>query len=305
MKTKKYLFLMLAATLFAACGDDNDDPDTPMPDEPDQPALIEFADYSNVIDMSYSEMIRQYPNPSMSFGDFYIYENMNDGKVASLSFIVNSDNQQVYMISEMLTENAYKEEDIVAYFASKYASYGTSTIETEDEDGNITGSITTYTFGNTDKQEDATLLIELTGNQSVFYSNPQNVPAETGGAGSLDDMTPADAVASFLLQDVEDIEDAYPDVFMQMGDMYMTFMEDNYWLAGVAFTPVDGFVTSLIILYNEDLTDEDIIAYYTDLGYTATQTGTGEDGDEYTITNGVIMIAYSGNRATITFIDED
>ena len=131
------------------------------------------------------------------------------------------------------------------------------------------------------------------------------MPAEPSGSSSLEDMTPNDAVISFLLHDVEDIMDEYPGVFTNVGDMYMTFMEENPYLAGIAFTPVDGFITSIILLYNEDLTDEDIIAYYEELGYTATKTGEGEEGDVYTITNGAVLITYSAGRAEITFVDED
>ena len=66
MKQTKYLLLMLAAALFAACSSDDDDSG--------KKAAITFDDYSSVIGMSYSSMIRQYPNPSMQFGDFYMYE---------------------------------------------------------------------------------------------------------------------------------------------------------------------------------------------------------------------------------------
>ena len=305
MKTKKYLCLMLAAALVAACSNDDDDTSNPTP-EPEQPSVIDFADYSSAIDQPYSAILRQYGEPSMAFGDFYVYENMNDGKVSTLSLIANPDNQQIYMIMELLAEDAYKAEDIADYFASKYTTYRKETVDVWDEDyENVIGSTYAYTFGNADKEEDATLIIEVNGNQSVSYTNPKNAPAESDGSSSLDDMDPNDAVLSFLLRDVEDIEDEYPGVFTNAGEMYMAFMEDNIWLAGVAFTPVDGFVTTLILLYNEELTDEDIIAYYEELGYTATKTGEGEDGDEYTITNGTILISYGAGRAEITFVDED
>ena len=305
MKTKKYLFLMLAAALFAACGDDDDDNPNPTPE---QPSVIEFADYADVIDQNYSTVLRQYGEPSMAFGDFYVYENLNDGKVSTLSLIVNPANQQVYTIMEMLAEDAYKAEDIADYFASKYTTYSKEPVDVWDEDyENVIGTTYAYTFGNADNQEDATLVIEVTGNQSVSYYNPKNMPAEPSGSSSLEDMTPNEAVISFLLHDVEDILDEYPGVFTPAGDMYMTFMEENPYLAGIAFTPVDGFITTIILLYNEELTDEDIIAYYEELGYMATKTGYDEEEetDIYTITNGAVLITYSAGRAEITFLDED
>lgn len=306
---KKYLFLALAAVLFAACGSDDDE--TPINkgnggdngNEQEQPALIDFADYSNVIDMSYSAMIRQYPNPTMNFGDFYIYE-PNDGKVSGLTIAVNPTSQTVYMIVEQLAENAFKEADIVDYFNSKYHSYGSEKQNVYDDNENVIGQTTVYSYGNAEKQDDATLVIALTGNESVVYTNPQNIP-ETPEGPSLDEITPIEAATAFLLHDVEDIEDEYSGVFTQMNGMYMSFMEENPWIAGIAFTPEDGFVTSLIILYNEELSDDDIMAYYTEAGYTCTKTGQDEDGEDvYVITNGVISIDYSAQRGVVTVIDD-
>ena len=87
--------------------------------------------------------------------------------------------------------------------------------------------------------------------------------------------------------------------------MYMCFMEENLYLAGIAFTPVDGLVTSVIMLYNEDLSTEDIISYYTEAGYTCTLDGTDEEGyDVYTFTDGMISITYSDGRGVAIFVGE-
>lgn len=173
-----------------------------------------------------------------------------------------------------------------------------------DEEGNVIGSINVYNYGNTEDQAEATLLITLTGNQSVTYTNPLNMPAESEG-GALDEITPIDAVSSFLLGDFAEIEEEYPDAFSDLGGMYAYFMEENPNLMGVALTVTDGLVDSVILLYNEELSTEDIIAYYTEAGYTCTQTGTDEEGyGVYTFTNGMISIAYTEGRGVATFVGE-
>lgn len=296
MKPKMYLFLMLVATLFAACSDDDDD-------KPKAPSTISFEDYSSLIGASYSELIRQYPEPAMQFGDFYIYEYLTP-TVEGLTVALNPDNQSVYMIVENLKADAYKESDIDDYFKTKLHSYGIMEQEEYDEEGNVIGTINVYNYGNTENEGEATLFVTLTANQSVTYMNPFNIPVESDGT-SFEDMTPIDAVATFILRDIADIEEEYPDVFSQMGDMYMCFMDENPYLSGIAFTPVDGFVTSVVMLYNEDLDDQAIVDYYTEEGYTCTLTGTDEEGyDTYTITNGAISIEYVGGRGEAFFVGE-
>lgn len=296
MKQKMCLFLMLAATLFAACSDDDDD-------KPKAPSTISFDDYSTLVGASYSEMIRQYPEPTMAFGDFYGYESPTEN-VDMLTFVINPENQFIYMIMEILKEDAYKESDIDAYFKSKFTPYGIEETDNYDDEGNVIGTVNNYSYGNTENPDDATLVITLTGNASVTYMNPKNVPVESEG-GSLEEIDPITAVSSFLLGDVAEIEEAYPDVFSQMNGMYVYFMEENPYLMGVAFTAVEGFVDSVILLYNEELSTEDIISYYTEEGYTCTLTGTDEEGYEvYTFTNGMISIAYSEYRGVATFVGE-
>ncbi len=296
MKQKMYLFLMLAATLFAACSSDDDD-------KVKNPSTISFEDYSTLIGASYSEMIRQYPEPTMSFGEFYMYEEVTPN-VEHLTMVINPDNQTVYMAIEQLKADAYKETDIDAYFKSKFYSYGVETYDEYDEEGNVIGTTNTYNYGNTEDQAEATLLITLTGNQSVMYMNPLNMPVESEG-GALDEMTPIDAVNEFLLGDLAEIEELYPDAFSDMGGMYACFMEENPSLMGVALTVSDGLVNSVILLYNEELGTEDIISYYTEAGYTCTKTGTDEDGyDVYTFTDGMISIAYTEGRGVATFVGE-
>ena len=296
MKQKMCLFLMLAAALFAACSSDDDD-------KPKAPSTISFDDYSTLIGASYSEMIRQYPEPAMSFGDFYMYEQVTSN-VEALTVAINPDNQTVYMVVEQLKADAYKEADLDAYFKAKLYSYGVEEYENYDEEGNVIGTTNNYSYGNTENQAEASLVVSLTGNQSVTYMNPLNVPVEPEG-GSLEEIEPIDAVNAFLLGDVAEIEEEYPDVFTQMNGMYMCFMEENPYLMGIAFTAVDGLVDSVILLYNEDLSNEDLISYYTEAGYTCNLTGTDEEGlDVYTFTNGMISIEYSEGRGVATFVGE-
>jgi len=296
MKQKMCLFLMLAAALFAACSSDDDD-------KPKAPSTISFDDYSTLIGASYSEMIRQYPEPAMSFGDFYMYEQVTPN-VEALTVAINPDNQTVYMVVEQLKADAYKEADLDAYFKAKLYSYGVEEYENYDEEGNVIGTTNNYSYGNTENQAEASLVVSLTGNQSVTYMNPLNVPVEPEG-GSLEEIEPIDAVNAFLLGDVAEIEEEYPDVFTQMNGMYMCFMEENPYLMGIAFTAVDGLVDSVILLYNEDLSNEDLISYYTEAGYTCNLTGTDEEGlDVYTFTNGMISIEYSEGRGVATFVGE-
>ena len=296
MKQKMCLFLMLAAALFAACSSDDDD-------KPKAPSTISFDDYSTLIGASYSEMIRQYPEPAMSFGDFYMYEQVTPN-VEALTVAINPDNQTVYMVVEQLKADAYKEADLDAYFKAKLYSYGVEEYENYDEEGNVIGTTNNYSYGNTENQAEASLVVSLTGNQSVTYMNPLNVPVEPEG-GSLEEIEPIDAVNAFLLGDVAEIEEEYPDVFTQMNGMYMCFMEENPYLMGIAFTAVDGLVDSVILLYNEDLSNEDLISYYIEAGYTCNLTGTDEEGlDVYTFTNGMISIEYSEGRGVATFVGE-
>ncbi len=296
MKQTKFLLLMLAAALFAACSSDDDD-------DSGKKATITFDDYSSVIGMSYSSMIRQYPNPSMQFGDFYMYENPTE-KVENMTIMVNPENQVVYMVVENLKENSYKEEDIVAYFTSKFKSYGVEKTDNYDEEGNVIGQSNIYEFGNAEKEKDATLIITVQGN-TITYSNPQNLPEEPKG-GTLDDMNPIEAVNAFLLSDLEEIEDEYPDTFKEMGGMYACFMEENPYLMGVALNIEEGLVTSVVLLYNEDLSDEDIISYYTKAGYDCKQTGYDEEEEIpiYTFTDGMYAITYSAGRGVAVYIGE-
>ena len=302
MKQTKYLFLMLVAVLFAACSSDDNDNGNSNKGEGEK-TVIAFDDFSSLINMSYSAMIKQYPNPSMQFGDFYIYEDVKPN-VETLTISVNPELQTVYMVMEKLKENAYKEADIDAYFKSKFKFIRVEKQDEYDDDGNVVGSTNRYTYANTAKEEDATLVITLTGNDLVTYSNPKNEPVIPDGP-TLDDMTPAEAVNAFMLADQEEVDEEYPGVFSDMAGMYACFMADNPWLAGIALVEEEGIYTTIVLLYNEDLGDDDVVDYYTEQGYTCTKTGTNDDGDdEYTFTGEWNTISYCAGRGEVTYTGE-
>lgn len=301
MKQTKIFIMMLAALLMGGCSDDDDDTTPDTPDTPDTPELIDFADYSTLIGASYSSVIRQYPNPVMNFGDFYMYE-PNDGKVEAFTVAINPTTQTVYMVIQTLASNAYSEADIDAYFAAKFTSYGKEAVADYDEDGKETGTYTNYySYGNNAKPEEATLQITLMGNTGVTYLNPFDVPEEQ--ATSFEEITPIEAVLTFMGADIEDVLDEYGDALLDAGGIYMAFMEENPLLMGFALYPVDGIVTSMALLYNEELTDDDIIAYYEEAGYTIQSTGTNEDGlatYQFADDDLGIVIAYCDLVGTVT-----
>lgn len=297
MKQKMFFLLMLAAMLFVGCGDDDSN------DGPNNNPSVATFDYSKLIDMSYSDMMKQYPNFTLLFGDFYTWDSVNNS-VAGLTVAINSETQTIYYVMEDLNEEACKEADIDAHFKSKYKFYGVEQQDLYDDD-QVVGKLNVYTYGNAEKQEDATLVITLSGNESITYTNPKNEPTLPEGP-SLDDMTPIEAVNAFIFADLEEIEEDYPGVFTQMNGMYMCFMEENPWLSGIAFTPVNDFVTSITILYNDEKDDQAIIDYYKEQGYTCIKTGYDEDdeADIYTISNSEFSIEYCAGRGVVTYIGE-
>ena len=297
---KKYFLMLLAATLtlgFTACGDD--EKEEPQPEQEQKPTVIAFEDYSSTIGMSLNAMLQKYGEPSMNFGSYYAYE-FKEGNVSSLTIAVNPDNNQVYLIMEMLKENAYKAEDIQAYFASKYHFYAKTVVDADEEEG-IPATVT-YTYGNTENIEDATLVISVSDNSSVSYSNPKNVPEEQPQDASFDDFTPLDVFNSFMGEDIEDIMDEYEGAIIEIAGMYMGTTSDNEWLTGFALSVgEDGSVTSITLFFDEGLEDSDIIDYFTANGWTCTQNGEADEEGfiPYVFTKDNMTINYQGYLATM------
>ncbi len=257
---KKILFLMLAAVLFAACSkdDDGDKPVTPT---------IEFNNYSSTLGMSLRNMLSKYGEPTMSFGTYYAYLNDDENaKEQAVSFVVNQD--KVCEVMQVLGEDAYKAEDIRAFFASKFTAYGK---DSESEDGEA------YLYGNNEKKEKATILIAVYGNSSVVYTDLTNIPEEPEPAEGLTDLTPENAVSTFLGKSIADIKKDFEEVMVAVDGGSMINVDNDYLMAVFLETNDEGIVASMTLLYNEDLADEDIIAYYDELGYTAMPCGVDEE----------------------------
>ena len=298
---KKYLFMLLAATSlslgFTSCGDD--EKEEPVID----PVVIDFDDYSSTVGMTLQAMMNKYGEPTYNFLNYYLYE-LKGGKTTGLTMVINPENNTVYGLMQSLAEDAYKPGDVLDYLASKYVSYGTRTETEVNEDTEETYTYTIHVFGNTQKEEDATLVIEYDGELEVDYYNPKNEPAEVNPGVAFETITPLEVVDQFLGEDIEDILDQYNNL-MENNGMYMAFMDENELLMGFALNTEERIVTSIVLLYNEDLSDEDIIDYYTKAGYTCTDTGEVDEDEEtpiyvFTNPNTGIFITYSGLRGVAT-----
>ena len=302
---RKYLYALLAATAlclgFTACGDDEDEPE-PAP----VPVVINFDDCSSSVGMTLQAMMNKYGDPTMNFANYYMYV-FESGNVTGLTFILNSENNSVYGVMQTLAENAYKPADVMAYFAAKLHTYATETETYEDEDTGETVTSTTYRYGNAEKEDDATLVVEYDGALSVNYYNPKNEPPVPEPVGGFEDATPEGIVGSFLGEDINDILEDYGDALTQSGTMYMAFMDENELLMGFALNTEDDIVTSIVLLYAEELSDEDIIAYYEDLGYTCTDTGEVDEDEGTPIYQFInaeegVAIAYTASRGVAVAI---
>ena len=298
---KKYFLFLLAALAFVACGEDDDDVSSeqkPGPDVVVDAASFAVSDYSSAIDMSYANMVKTYGEAELSFASYYNYSSaqLKNDKVESVTFIVNPDNNKICSVNEIFAEGAYKAEDINKYFASKLRSYGFN--ETDS----------CYTYGNAEKPEESTLYVHVYGSMMVVYSNPQNQIQDIVN-GSIDG-TPVEVERLLLGQNINDLLDEYPDAFIAISDsLYMINYEDDPYLMSVAANVSDGIVNKVTILYNEELTDEDVIAYYTEEGYQCMPTGNvTEDGaTQYMFTNvatGSIII-YADLVGVSTLLSDD
>ena len=262
-----------------------------------------FADYSSLVGKSYNELSRQYPSMEEMFAGFYTIA-INDGKTTSLMLAFNEDTE-AYMVMQGLQEDVYTLAQIIAYMDSKYTKYPAETSEYVDEETNETITSTTYFYGNTPNPEDATLIISFANNTAVAYSNPKATPEQPETVG-LGEITPLEVVAAFLGKSLDDIEDFYPGVFADtygIGLYSAMASEDNEYLEGaVLLLDESNVATGLRLLYAS--TDEGVIAYYKENGYTCTENGTTEEGEKmYTITNGTYTIAYSGGTGEVTMAD--
>lgn len=316
---KFYLMLLAATTLsfgFTACGNDDED-NTPKKEtnngqgennqgdngktdngngETEGTAAF---DYSEAIGMNVNQILAKYGEPSMNFETFYSYSFTNQ-KVSSVTLMLNADNQQVYNVMEILTEGAYTAEELQAYFGKKYTFYLKEDIPGDEEEGIAPSA--SYTYGNTEKQEDATLVITVSGNSSISYENPKNTPADVPGEEPFEEFSPIDVIG-FIGQSWADIEEDYEEAFMEMGAaMQYASCGDNDWMSGFALTLTENLVTSISIFFDDGLETSEILDFFREEGWAVRDTGeTNEDeGPIYEIVKDNISLKLSSEIGTVT-----
>lgn len=283
---KKYLFMLFALFSLVAC--EKDDNNGGSGNLSEAAKEVKDVDYSSALGMSKSKMISTYGDPAENYGNFYIYNSENEN-VDMVMFAVNPDNDKVYTATVILMEDAFTEAAIKEYLSSKYNCYG------YDEEEGI------YTYGNNKDEEKATIGVVQSGANSITWADRNLTPSfEDDVDGAFSDLTPAEAVSMFLGLSEEDLIEEYGESLIKVGeDLYMADVNNDYLMA-VGITVTDGKVTPVVLLFNEDLEDEDIVAYYAGLGFTATPCGPDEEGYEvYLFMNMATgeMFTYSGGRA--------
>lgn len=308
---KKYFLMLLAATTlslgFTACGDDEEvTPNTNntggnqgnngnQGNQEDQE--IAGIDYSAAIGMNARQIIAKYGEPTMGEGSFYAYMFQNQ-KVASVSLVLNPENQQVYNIIEVLSENAFETEKVLAYFAGKYTFYGEETFPGDAELGDEASVSRTY--GNTQKAEDATLLITISygaGEMSISYVNPKNAPVNPSGDEALAELEPADFI-DFIGQSWEDIDEAYEGAFYETQGMIYSDCEGNDWLNGLALTVnEEGVVTGLACVF--DVEPAEVLNYFRGEGWEITEGEVIDEEPTYLIEKDGITINFDGELGRI------
>ena len=255
-----------------------------------------FADYASIIGKSYNQLSRQYSDLEELFEGFYSC-NPDDGKTESLIIGFNDD-LEAYMVMQSLNEGAYTLEQMVAYMKGNYTQYESETY-VDEETGE---TMTTYSFGNASSIDGATLLIEFSDNTFVSYSNPQAMPEEQDNTG-IGEITPIEAADKFIGMSLESIFEENPEMFVEMMGMYSAWAgeddENDYLEAIVLLTDGNDVVTGLRLLYAAE--DADVIAYYTEKGYTCKENGTDEEDQKmYVITDGTYTINFVGGTGEIT-----
>ena len=262
---KKFLFMLLAAIAFVGCGKD----DVEVPQNGgngnggnNQGILANVPNYSDLIDMSYSNLIKTLGEPTTSFSNYLSYENPADN-VTFITLAVNPKTQTVYLVMEMLKEDAFKLDELKKYFDAKYTFVN---VEADEEEGTIYA----YNYSNAD----GSLTITVS-ESSITYMNPANMPEEVE-SGSIDG-TPVEVVSAIMGQTIEYLMEEYPGVITQFNNIYMINYEDDPYLMCVMIDASSDVITKLTILYNEDLEDDALVAYYQEEGYTCLPTGNVND----------------------------
>lgn len=274
---KKYFYLLLAAALFVGCSEDDEtnvqDPGTEIPTDSVASQVKEW-DYTSCLGMNLMQAIGKFGDtPAMDMGTMKMYQ-YETGKVKSAMLMFNN-NEQLYMVSASLVENAVTADELKAYFGSRYTliaeESGTYTVGDEDEEEG-TGSVEEIAYHNlsyadtTDVvQATVTINIIMEGaSTTMMYMNPQLAPVEEDPETIT--MNAIGLVDEFMGQDIADVLDEYDGLFTTITEtLYVANVTDDYvTMVGLMLT--DGVVSQMRLFY-DDATDDEVVAYYEENGY--------------------------------------
>lgn len=294
MKVTKYFLIALAALTFSCCGSDDNDGD--KGNEPgSETTFTSKEDLSGFVNANYKKLSQTYDDPDFSMNGIYSFsgnKTKND-KVETVTFMLNADEDKVYSVVEMLKEGSCKVSDMRKYFSQVY--------QLVENDGD-----SILTFANNSDLEKASLTIQVSSS-SVMYANPQLAPDEPEGGDFADN--PIDLVESFYNRNIADIIDEYDGVFSKVdGNSYMSVTDEvNDYVMAVGLGVEDDVVTKVTLLYNEDMSDEEIIEYYKGKDYTCTPTGkVDEEGNaEYLLKDEAAgaEIVFCAGIGVVTYTD--
>lgn len=278
---KKYFFLLLSVVLFAACGNDDDiDPgkkDDPGNNSGNRPEKVAEYDLTDMLKLDAQGVEKKWGEAVMDFGTLKAYE-FSKGGINKAIVIFNGKTNLVYSIVANLNADVYTPDQVKKYFASWLTPI--------EEDGKI------YYVDNTD-YEKATIVVNVyyevddeTGETffTIDFINPQNQP-ETPEGGEALEMNADDIVKTFMDGDLDEILDSY-DCFMQFGDGYYSAEVDDELVSYVALSADEsGTVRVISILYENAEDDDEVIAYYRNLGFTIIYQGedTDDEGNTYEV----------------------
>lgn len=270
---KKYFYLLLAAALFAGCSDDNDDETIQPGTGTEQPGdnisqSTEEWDYASCLGMNLMQALGKFGDtPAMDMGTMKMYQ-YEGGKVIDVMLIFN-DNEQLYMISASLTENAVTADEMKAYFGSRYMlideNSGTYTLGDEDEDGTGDAEEVSYcylTYADNADANLATVTVNIMvedASATIIYMNPQLVPDLEENPDTIT-MNGIALINEFMGQSIADVLDEYDGLFVTInGEFYCADVTDDY-VQVVGLFVTDGIVDRVRLLC-DDITDDEVKAY--------------------------------------------
>ena len=177
---KNYLFLLFAAALalgFAACSDDDEPVEVVLPEQPATPQpVIDYPDCSAMLGASQTDVIAKYGDATTELenGLLYYYDS---GSFEAFLVLFNPQNATAYQLVQKRFPGTFATQDICDFFASKYFSYGSQIHAFQDDETGEARERTLYFYGNTAKQKDATVYIQVS-DIDVTYVNLHNLPEQ-------------------------------------------------------------------------------------------------------------------------------